>query len=927
MKNFLVVVCLFAVAYAQAQIVNIPDANFKNALLNYNPVIDTNNDGEIQESEALVPTTLYIPFEDITDPTGVEAFLNLETLVLRNNSITSIDISALTNLEVFHLEDNLLTEVDLSGNPNLLNVQLFRNKLTQIDVSNNPVLDALYVSENSITELDTSQNPLLEILIVSNNLLTEIDVSNNPILFDLVIDSNEISEVDVSMLPLLQRLYAQNTTLDQIDVSNNPVLTRLSLINNDLDEIDVTNNPQLEWLNISGNNESDLDVSQNPLLYRLVCRGNGISTLDLSPNPDLNYIDCIGNEITELTLPQPNTIEFIYCGSNQISELDLSQASNLRVLQFDENQIPSIDLSQSTGLEFVYGNENLLSEIDVSANPELIVLAVRQNPITSIDLSSNTSLTGLNVTSTLLTELDLSSNTALSGLSAANNFELEYINLQNGNNVNLDDPLMQNNPELGFICVDDVNFAADNFVNVPVTSTFIDDCSIANGSVNQIQGLVTFDNEGDGCDGADEGLPGMIVRTSDGTNDFAVGSQAGGAYSLNVLEGTYTTTVLGLPPYFDLDPASQEDTFVGFDQSAIADFCVVPNSTANDLVISMIALEEARPGFETEYRLVYENVGTTVVDASIDLIFDEVRVSYETAEPLPDEATASSLSWDLGQVAPFETGSIDLSFLLFPPPVNESGDFLSYEVSIEPVATDETPEDNVFALNQEIVNSQDPNDKLVAEGEEILIENANDYLHYTVRFQNVGTASAINVRIQDELDPLLDLSSLRILESSHEMETSLVNGLLEFVFDGIDLPSVEQDPEGSQGYVLFKLRPVSGIQLGDVIANTADIYFDFNAAIVTNTVTTTVVEELSINEVEAVNIGVYPNPVNDRLMVRSDSSIESLTLYGIDGRQHLMQVVQHTNASLNVSQLQSGIYFLKVEMEDGQRAMRRVIVR
>jgi len=37
---------LLASGFAQAQVVNIPDANFKNALITFNGV-DTNGDGEI----------------------------------------------------------------------------------------------------------------------------------------------------------------------------------------------------------------------------------------------------------------------------------------------------------------------------------------------------------------------------------------------------------------------------------------------------------------------------------------------------------------------------------------------------------------------------------------------------------------------------------------------------------------------------------------------------------------------------------------------------------------------------------------------------------------------------------------------------------------------------------------------------------------
>ena len=55
MKNlYILLIALFAFTISQAQIVNIPDANFKNALLNHIPVIDLNGDSEIQISEASV---------------------------------------------------------------------------------------------------------------------------------------------------------------------------------------------------------------------------------------------------------------------------------------------------------------------------------------------------------------------------------------------------------------------------------------------------------------------------------------------------------------------------------------------------------------------------------------------------------------------------------------------------------------------------------------------------------------------------------------------------------------------------------------------------------------------------------------------------------------------------------------------------------
>ena len=59
MKNYyLFFILLLVTLTAKAQIVDIPDTNFKNALLNHDPIIDINNDGEIQESEAESVTVL-----------------------------------------------------------------------------------------------------------------------------------------------------------------------------------------------------------------------------------------------------------------------------------------------------------------------------------------------------------------------------------------------------------------------------------------------------------------------------------------------------------------------------------------------------------------------------------------------------------------------------------------------------------------------------------------------------------------------------------------------------------------------------------------------------------------------------------------------------------------------------------------------------
>ncbi len=55
--------------------------------------------------------------------------------------------------------------------------------------------------------------------------------------------------------------------------------------------------------------------------------------------------------------------------------------------------------------------------------------------------------------------------------------------------------------------------------------------------------------------------------------------------------------------------------------------------------------------------------------------------------------------------------------------------------------------------------------------------------------------------------------------------------------------SIKNEPK-SHGYIVYKIKAKQNVQIGDVIKNTAAIYFDYNLPIFTNTEMTTVVAEV-----------------------------------------------------------------------------------
>lgn len=152
MKNILIIVTLLTFMFSKGQIVNIPDANFKNALLNHNPIIDTNNDGEIQVTEANgFNEGIDVHSKSISDLTGIEVFTNINSLNCRSNSLQNLNL----------INNNLLVYINCRS-----------NRLTELIINTNSPLEELYCSNNKLNSLDLSfyQN-LRKLRCINNNLL------------------------------------------------------------------------------------------------------------------------------------------------------------------------------------------------------------------------------------------------------------------------------------------------------------------------------------------------------------------------------------------------------------------------------------------------------------------------------------------------------------------------------------------------------------------------------------------------------------------------------------------------------------------------------------------------------------------------------------------------------------------------------------
>ncbi|MGY3794653.1 T9SS type A sorting domain-containing protein [Aquimarina sp. 433] len=442
-------------------------------------------------------------------------------------------------------------------------------------------------------------------------------------------------------------------------------------------------------------------------------------------------------------------------------------------------------------------------------------------------------------------------------------------------------------------------------------------------NLNTIKGVLKFDSDENGCSNLDYEISNTRVTTTDGVNNYSTFTNSSGEYNLFVNQGIYNTNVNFNSSYFINDPNYQESNFTTDGNIDIVDFCIKANQTINNVNITIIPLSEARPGFDVDYQIIYENIGTTVVNGAISFQFDEMFQSNVRTIPSADLISSNQLTFNFNELNPFEKRIINVTMNTFTPPTVNDGDLLILNANVTINEVDTFPDDNTFELKQTVVNSFDPNDKTVLQMT-LDINNVDEYLNYVVRFQNTGSASAINVLIKDVLSDQLDWTTLEPVSASHEYTTFITNGNeIEFRFDNINLPSEQDNEEESNGFVSFKIKPKTGITVGDVITGEASIFFDFNAPIITNTVSTEITSILSTSEFEFSNIKVYPIPSKDKIYIKNINKYEisNIEFYNMNGRVVLPQI---ENESFNISDLSKGIYFIKIVTDQGE-VVRKVV--
>lgn len=231
-----------------AQVVNIPDASFKAALV-ADLSINTNNDQEIQVTEASAYVgTIAVANQGITSLEGIEAFVNLTVLDCSNNILSSLDVSANTALTSLSCNVCQLPSLNVSANVNLLALSCYSNQLSSIDVNSNTLLEEFYAYNNQLTSLNMSNQTAIRRFFVQDNQLVTLDFKNGN--YMNVTHFNVTSNPDLTCIDVDDVAYS-TTNWDHIDggvVFSNNCFTDIHFANSS--DLVIYPNPASEYCTI-----------------------------------------------------------------------------------------------------------------------------------------------------------------------------------------------------------------------------------------------------------------------------------------------------------------------------------------------------------------------------------------------------------------------------------------------------------------------------------------------------------------------------------------------------------------------------------------------------------------------------------------------------------------------------------------------------
>lgn len=326
------------------------------------------------------------------------------------------------------------------------------------------------------------------------------------------------------------------------------------------------------------------------------------------------------------------------------------------------------------------------------------------------------------------------------------------------------------------------------------------------------------------------------------------------------------------------------------------------------------------------------NQGTYIESGSVTYNFDPLMI-FISSFPV-GTISGNSITYSFSNLMPFETRTFNTTLSL-PGPGNilSTSTTAAFVDGLGNILSTDTSNNTITVLC-----SYDPNDKAVSpagDGANHRVEMDTE-LRYLIRFQNTGNDTAFTIVVTDTISPGLDINSLYVIATSHVCWIEKIGGeLMRFHFDDILLPDSNVNEPASHGYVYFRVKGSPNNVDPTVVTNKANIYFDFNPPIVTNTTLTTfsnsTVGLSPIIGPQAGSILVGPQPVQESALLHFDGSEDHmyvLELMDVRGKKVCADKnFKGTSYLLSRDHLMSGTYLVRIrDVRNNKMYNTRIVV-
>ncbi len=452
------------------------------------------------------------------------------------------------------------------------------------------------------------------------------------------------------------------------------------------------------------------------------------------------------------------------------------------------------------------------------------------------------------------------------------------------------------------------------------------DAYLADSTHKRIIGKVYYDVNNNGAYDISEPL--LSNERLQLLPDSSIGITNNGNYTFFTAPGNYIDTMLTRLGWHATTQPAHAIALSSTDTSGL-DFGIYPDNPTPPHVILSTITPLPRCLSTRGYTLFLSNYGTNTANGYVSLTTNAFFIS---STPMPDSVVNNTYYWNYNNLNFGQSQSIFVMQTL--PSAGMSVQMHSTIVALDINGAEiDSSSSDVFQVTS---CSYDPNEKRVSPAG-ISPLNAvlmNTPFDFTIDFQNTGNDTAYTIVIADTLSNALEPMSLEITGSSHPVTLAMDNnGIVTFRFDNIMLPDSSVNEPTSHGFVSYRIRPRPNLPDPTTINNTAYIYFDQNAAVVTNTTLNTLSNtEVGIHSISQNNsLSVYPNPFNmsARIKINQPSKAGySFTLFNAVGASvREYETIHADNFIIQKQNLPTGIYLLRsTDIATGETSTIRLAV-